>query len=344
MLDLGTRYLGLDLPNPVVASASPLSKEVDAVRALEDAGAAAVVMYSLFEEQINHESLELDHFLVRGSDSFSEAMSFFPDLGHYNLGTEGYLEQVAALKRAVDMPVIGSLNGVSSGGWLEYAGLIEEAGADALELNIYFVPADPATSAAELEDEYVTLVRQVRAETRLPLAVKLSPFFTALPHFAARLVDAGADALVLFNRFYQPDFDLEALEVAPTLNLSRPEEIRLPLLWIAILSGRLDASLAASTGVHSPDEVIKYLLAGADAVMTTSALLERGPGHLESLRAGLAAWMERRGYTSVEQMKGSMSQRSVADPSAFERANYIKILESFQPPSMNEQAMVRNDA
>ena len=242
MPDLTTTYLGLSLKNPLVASASPLSRKLDTVRHLEDAGASAIVMYSLFEEQITHESQELDHYLERGTHSYAESLNYFPDLKHYNLGPELYLEHLRRVKQAVSIPVIGSLNGISSGGWVEYARKIEQAGADALELNIYYVPSDVELSGAELEDTYVQLVRDVRARVSLPIALKLSPFFTSLPHMAKRFVEAGANGLVLFNRFYQPDFDLEGLEVVPNLVLSTPHDLRLPLRWIAILYGRVAAT------------------------------------------------------------------------------------------------------
>ena len=329
MPDLTTTYLGLQLRNPLVASASPLSKKVDTVRRLEDAGAAAVVMYSLFEEQITHESQELDHYLERGTHSYAESLSYFPDLGSYNLGSEPYLEHLHRIKRAVDIPVIGSLNGISSGGWVQYAQRIEQAGADALELNIYYLPTDPNLSGAELEEEYVKLVRDVRATVRIPIALKLSPFFTSLPHIARRFVEAGANGLVLFNRFYQPDFDLEELEVIPNLELSTSHELRLPLRWIALLYGRIETDFALTSGVHTAQDVLKAVMAGASVAMTTSALLEYGIGRLTHILTDLQAWMEEHEYESVTSMKGSMSQRAVAEPAAFERANYMKVLNAF---------------
>ncbi len=326
MVDLSTRYLGLELKNPLVASASPLSKKLDGIRRLEDAGVSAVVMYSLFEEQIVHESLALDHYLTRGSDSFAEALTYFPDLGRYNVGPEGYLELIRKAKESVGIPIIGSLNGVSSGGWIEYARLIQEAGADALELNLYYLPTDPALTAAELEANYVGLVADIRKQIRIPLAVKLSPFFTALPHFAQQMVQAGANGLVLFNRFYQPDFDIETLEVVPSLVLSTSEELRLPLRWIAILYGRVAADMALSSGVHTGQDVIKALMAGAKVAMTTSALLKHGLKRAGEILQEMQAWMETFEYQSVQQMIGSMSQQAVAEPAAFERANYMKAL------------------
>ncbi len=329
MPDLTTTYLGLQLKNPLVASASPLSKKVDTVRRLEDAGAAALVMYSLFEEQITHESFELDHYLERGTHTYAEALSYFPDLDYHNLGTEPYLEHLHKIKQAVNIPIIGSLNGISTGGWVEYAHRIEQAGADALELNIYYLPTDPDLSGAELEEDFVQLVRDVRAKVKLPIAVKLSPYFTALPNLAKRIVEAGANALVLFNRFYQPDFDLEELEVVPNLILSTSQELRLPLRWIAILYGRIEVDFALTTGVHSAQDVLKAMMAGANVAMMTSTLLENGVGRIMHILTDLQEWMEEHEYVSIEQMRGSMSQRAVAEPAAFERANYIKALNTF---------------
>jgi dihydroorotate dehydrogenase (fumarate) len=331
-MDLTTTYLGLPLKNPLVASASPLSRRVDRVRQLEDAGAAAVVMYSLFEEQINHESHELDHYLSRGTETFAEALTYFPDLEYSHLLPDAYLEHLRQLKLAVDIPVLGSLNGVSSGGWVEYAHLIEQAGADALELNLYYLATDPELSSAELEDVYVQLVRDVRSRVTIPIALKLSPFFTALPSMARRFAGAGANGLVLFNRFYQPDFDVEALDVVPRLTLSTSHDLRLPLHWIAILYGRVPVDLALTSGVHDAEDVIKAVMAGASVAMTTSELLANGTGRLTQILRDLEEWLERHEYVSLAQMKGSMSQRAVAEPAAFERANYVKTLHSFQVP------------
>jgi dihydroorotate dehydrogenase (fumarate) len=329
MPDLTTTYLGLQLKNPLVASASPLSKKVDNVRRIEDAGAAALVMYSLFEEQITHESHELDHYLERGTHSYAEALSYFPDIDYYNLGPEPYLEHLHKIKQAVSIPVIGSLNGVSSGGWIEYAQKIEETGADALELNIYYLPTDFDLSGVELEEDFVQLVRDVRAKVKLPLAVKLSPYFTALPNMAKRFVEAGANALVLFNRFYQPDFDLEELEVVPNLILSTSHELRLPLRWIAILYGRIATDFALTSGVHTAQDVLKAMMAGANVAMMTSTLLANGVGRIMHILTDLQEWMEEHEYESIAQMRGSMSQRAVAEPAAFERANYMKALNTF---------------
>ena len=331
MVDLTTTYLGMKLKNPLVASPSPLSEKVDNVRRLEDAGIAAVVMYSLFEEQIIHESLELDHYLTQGTETFAEALTYLPDLGKYSLKPDIYVEHLRRVKQAVTIPVIGSLNGVSTGGWIKYAKEIENAGADALELNIYYLPIDPKLTSAELEDTYITLVRDVRASTRIPIAVKLSPFFTALPHFARRLVEAGADGLVLFNRFYQPDFDLEELEVVPNLVLSNSNDLRLPLRWIAILYGQVKADFALTSGVHTAEDALKALMAGANVAMTTSAVLKNGFDKIGQILADLETWMVEHEYVSVQQMIGSMSQRAVAEPAAFERANYMKVLNSFNP-------------
>ncbi len=329
MADLTTTYLGLKLKNPLVASASPLSKKVEGVKRLEDAGISAVVMYSLFEEQIVHESHALDHYLTRGSESFAEALTYFPDLERYNVGPESYLELIYRIKKAVSIPVIGSLNGISTGGWINYAKRIEEAGADALELNIYYVPTDPKLTSQELEATYVQLVRDVSSQIKIPLAVKLSPYFTALPNLAAQLAEAGADGLVLFNRFYQPDLDIESLDVVPNLVLSTSDELRLPLRWVAILYGRIKADLALSSGVHSAPDVVKALMAGAKVAMTTSELLAKGIGRATEILTDLNNWLDEFEYTSVQQMIGSMSQQAVAEPAAFERANYMKALMSY---------------
>ncbi|MFA5838010.1 MAG: dihydroorotate dehydrogenase-like protein [Bellilinea sp.] len=329
MVDLTTHYMGLKLKNPLVASASPVSKKLGGVRRLEDAGVSAIVMYSLFEEQIEYESRALDHFLNRGTESFAESLTYFPDMPQYNIGPESYLELINQVKQNVQIPVIGSLNGISTGGWVEYAKRIQEAGADGLELNIYNIPTDPAVTAAEVEDGYVELVRAVKSQVKIPLAVKLSPFFTSLPNLASRLSAAGANGLVLFNRFYQPDLDIETLEVVPNLVLSDSDELRLPLRWIAILRGRVKVDLALSTGVHTATDIIKALMAGANVAMTTSELLAHGVGRAAEMLTDLEKWMDEFEYGSVQKMIGSMCQTSVADPSTFERANYMKILQSF---------------
>lgn len=330
MPDLSTTYLGLKLKNPLVASASPLSKKVDTVRRLEDAGAAAVVVYSLFEEQLNYESQELDHYLTRGAESFSEALTYLPDIGGYNLGPEGYLEHLQKLKAAVDIPIIGSLNGVSTGGWVDHARLIQEAGADALELNIYYLPTDTDLTSSELEDVYLQLVRDVRAKVSIPLALKLSPFFTALPNMARRFAAEGVNGLVLFNRFYQPDFDLEALEVVPSLHLSHSDDLQLPLRWIALLYGRVPLDLALTSSVHTVGDVLKAMMAGAKVSMMAAELLTHGVKRLTEIQAELRRWLEDHEYESIEQMQGSMSQINAAEPAAFERTNYMRALNSFQ--------------
>ena len=329
-MDLRTTYMGMELQHPIVASASPLSGSVASIKRLEDAGAAAVVMFSLFEEQLQHESAALEYLMTAGTESFAESLNYFPEMDDYTVGPDSYLELLRQASAAVDIPIIGSLNGITNTGWIEYAQLMQEAGAKGVELNIYYIPADLTTSGREVEERYVEIVKAVKAAVTIPVAVKLSPFFSAIGSMAKALDEAGADALVLFNRFYQPDFDLDKLEVTPDLHLSTPDEIRLPLLWIAVLHGKLRASLGATRGVHTPVEVVKYLMAGADAVMTTSALLKNGVDYLTTLRDGLRTWLEMHRYTSVAQMKGSMSQRNVEDPTAFERANYIKTLESYK--------------
>ena len=330
MTDLSTTYLGLHLKNPLVASASPLSKKIERVKRLEEAGIAAIVMYSLFEEQIIHESLELDHYLTRGTDSYAEAMSYLPDSGTYTLLPDKYLAKVTELKKAVNIPIIGSLNGVSKGGWVRYAHRIQEAGADAIELNLYYIPTDPAITAQELEDAQIDLVADVKSSIKIPLAVKLSPFYTSLPNFTRRLVDAGADGLVLFNRFYQPDFDLEELKIAHTLDLSTSNDLRLPLRWISILHGQLNTDFALTSGVHTASDVIKAMMSGANITMIASELLRRGPERVPDILSELQTWINVHEYTSIKQMQGSMSQTSVAEPAAFERANYMKVLSSFR--------------
>ena len=329
--DLRTSYLGLQLRSPLVASASPLTGELDGLRRLQDAGAAAAVLPSLFEEQLTHDQLELDRLLETTAEHVGEAQSYFPQLEDYNTGPESYLELIERAKRAVGMPVIASLNGVTPGGWVRHARRMQDAGADALEVNLYTVAADPRAGAAELEARHLELVAAVRAAVTIPLAVKLSPFFTALANLAVRVVAAGADGLVLFNRFYQPDLDLDTLEVVPRLVLSTSEELRLPLRWIAILRGHLGgASLAATTGVHTGLDAAKVLLAGADVAMMTSALLRHGPEHLAHVDAGLRDWLARHGHTSLDQLRGRLSQRTVRHPRAWERANYLRTLASLE--------------
>jgi len=329
-MDLTTTYMGLKLRNPLIASAGPLQQELDNIRRLEDAGAAAVVMFSLFEEQIAHETRELDHYLEYGTESFPEALSYFPEPAHYHKGPEEYLEHLRQAKEAVDIPVIGSLNGYDLGGWIDYAQKMEEAGADGIELNVYFIATDTEMTSTEVENRYVEILKAVKSSVRIPVAMKLSPFFSAMAWMARRLDEAGADALVLFNRFYQPDIDLENLEVVPNLILSTPQEMRLPLRWIAILYGHVQASLAATSGIHTGEDVIKMLMVGADAVMMTSALLQNGIGHLRRVLRHVQRWMTEHEYDSVSQMKGSMSQKSSPDPAAFERANYMRALNEYK--------------
>jgi dihydroorotate dehydrogenase (fumarate) len=322
--------MGITLKHPIVPSASPLSDSLSGIRRLEDAGASAVVMYSLFEEQINQESHHLDHYLSYGVDSFAEALSYFPDLDHYNVGPDEYLNLIYMAKQSVDIPIIGSLNGISTGGWIDYAKKIEEAGADGLELNLYYIPTEPSLTSAEIEEAYLRVVRDVRANVSIPLAVKVGPFFSAFANMAQRFADAGANALVLFNRFYQPDFDLDSLSVVPHLRLSNSHELRLPLRWIAILYGRVPVDFALTSGVHTAEDVLKGLMAGANVTMMASELLRNGVGRIEEILADVVNWMEEREYESVEQLQGSMSQINCADPPAFERANYMKVLQSWK--------------
>ncbi len=326
-VDLTTTYLGLELAHPVVPSASPLTGDIDSLLRLEAAGAAAVVLPSLFEEQIEHDAMQVHYSMEYGSGQFAEATGgYLPDMIEYNTGPGSYADLVGAAKDALGIPVIGSLNGTSKGGWVLYARTIEEAGADALELNIYFVAADLEASADAVERRYLDLVAAVRSAVHIPLAVKVGPYFSSMAHMARRLTDAGADGLVLFNRFYQPDIDLEHLDVRPNLVLSTSDELRLVLRWMAILRGRIDASLAATTGVHRADDVVKLILAGADVTMMASALLRHGHEHLGTMVEGLRGWLTEHDYTSVTQAKGSLSQESSPDPSAFERSNYMKTL------------------
>ncbi len=331
MVDLSTTYLGLKLKNPLVPSSSPLMRKVDNIKKMEDAGAAAVVLHSLFEEQILRETEGLDHYLSVDAESVFEVRSYFPDLQRYNVGPDHYVDYVRKVKSAVSIPVIASLNGISSGGWTRYAKMIEQSGADALELNMYYVAADPAQSSAQVDEMYLDLVREIKASVRIPVAVKVGPFFTAFANFAQCLDQVGVNGLVIFNRFYQPDFDLENLEVVPDVVLSTPSELLLRLRWAAILYGRVRADLAITGGVHSASEVLKSMMAGANVAMMTSALLEHGIDHLRGVLADLTRWMQDHEYMSIQQMRGSMSQRSVAQPAAFERANYMKLLQSYEP-------------
>jgi len=329
-MDLRTTYMGLELKHPIIASASPLSEKLDNIKRMEDAGASAVVMFSLFEEQIRHENAAIEHFMSAGVNSFAESLSYFPAMDDYHVGPKSYLDLLRRASEATDIPIIGSLNGTTSEGWGDMAKMMQEAGAKGIELNVYYIPADLDVAGREVEQGYLDVVKSVKSAVSVPVALKLSPFFSSIGHMARELDQAGADALVLFNRFYQPDFDLDHLEVKPNLSLSSPSEIRLPLLWTAILYKRIQASLGATRGVHSAAEVLKYILAGADAVMTTSALLRNGIDFLGELVTGLERLMAEKGYESVGQARGIMSQLNVADPSAFERANYIKVLESYE--------------
>jgi len=329
-MDLTTTYLGLKLRTPLVPSASPLSQDLDDIRRLEDAGASAVVLYSLFEEQLRQESAELDHHLSAGTESFAESLTYFPQPGEFRLGPEGYLNHIVKAKDAVDIPVIASLNGATVGGWTQYATQIEQAGADALECNIYSIPTDMDVPAAEVEQTYIEILRAVKYSITIPVAVKLSPFFSNMANMAKRLDQAGADGLVLFNRFYQPDIDLEELEIKPNVLLSTPQALRLPLTWIGILYGRIKANLAATSGVHGAEDVIKLLMVGADVTMLCSTLLRNGISHLRYVEQSLVEWMEKHEYESVRQMKGSMSQLRCPDPSAFERAQYMRAVKSVQ--------------
>jgi dihydroorotate dehydrogenase (fumarate) len=329
-MDLTTRYLGMKLKNPLVPSASPLMEEIGNIRKMEDAGAAAVVLHSLFEEQIAAEALDLHRFTTKGTESFAESLTYFPEPSEYRLGPEEYLEHIGKAKAAVKIPVIASLNGASAGGWIEYATLIQEAGADALELNIYYLPTDSALSAEQVENAYVEIVKAVKSSVRIPVAVKLSPFFSNVAYTAKRLDQAGADGLVLFNRFYQPDIDLEELQVKTHVLLSTPQAMRLPLRWIAILHGRIRPDLAATSGIATSADCLKMLMVGAKATMLCTVLLKKGIDQIREIEKGMRQWMEEREYESVEQMQGSMSQKKVGDPAAFERAQYMKALASYR--------------
>jgi dihydroorotate dehydrogenase (fumarate) len=330
-MDLSTTYLGMPLRTPLVPSASPLSEDLDTLKRLEDAGAAAVVLHSLFEEQIRSERHELHHHLTYGTESFAEALTYFPEPDELHHGPEAYLDHLRRAKAALDIPVIASLNGTSVGGWTDYAHRMQQAGADALELNIYTIPTDPDLTGEQVEHSYVDILRAVKTTVTIPVALKLSPFFSSMAHMARRFDAAGANALVLFNRFYQPDIDLETLEVSPHVLLSTPQDLRLPLRWIAILYGHVQADLAATSGIHTAADVLKMLMAGASITMMCSALLQHGPDHLRVVERNLRTWLEEHEYDSVRQMRGSMSQQHCADPSAFERAHYMRALQSYRP-------------
>jgi dihydroorotate dehydrogenase (fumarate) len=329
MIDLSTTYLGLPLKSPLVASASPMCDSIDSIRRLEDAGVAAVVLPSLFEEQLELESQTVDSDYSRGAESFAESLNYIPNLATYNTGPDGYLELVRRAHERCNIPIIASLNGTTSGGWTHYSTLMEEAGADALELNIYSIPVDPHRSSEDLEREHIDLVRRVKQSVEIPVAVKLQPMITSLPHFARELDRAGADALVLFNRFYQPDFDIDALEIVPTLTLSSPQELLLRLHWVAILFRQIRGDLAITGGVHSAQDVLKSMMAGASAAMMASALLRNGTGHAKRVLDDVKAWMGEHEYDSIEQMRGSMCRQNVPNPRAFERGNYMRVLSSY---------------
>ena len=329
MIDLKTKYLGLELKNPLVASASALSKKTSTVKKMEDAGISAVVMYSLFEEQINHDSLAFNYYMERGTDRFAESLDYFPDLERYNVGPDQYLEQIQRNKQAVDIPVIGSLNGVSNTGWIDYAKKMAEAGADAVELNTYYISTNPEVTAQQLEDNTVELVKAVCGSITIPVAIKLSPFFSALPNLVKRLEEAGADGMVLFNRFIQPDLDIENLEVDAKLHLSTSEELLLPLRWMALLYGRTKADLALTSGVHNGVDLVKSVMAGASVAMVASEFVANGVARATEMLAEMENWMTAYEYDSVAKMIGSMSQKNVENPAAFERANYMKALQSY---------------
>ncbi len=325
-MNLTTRYLGFKLRTPLVPSASPLSEKIDNIKRMEDAGASAIVFHSLFEEQLRRDHHELQYYLDQGTESYAESLTYFPGPAEFKVGPEAYLGHIAEAKAAVDIPIIGSLNGTTFGGWMTYARQIEEAGADALELNIYSIPSDPEVSGEDIETSYLTILAAIKAQLKIPVAVKLSPFFTNLARFAQRADRNGANALVLFNRFYQPDIELETLEISPNVLLSTPMAMRLPMRWIAMLYGRIGANLAATSGIHRATDALKMLMAGADVTMLCSVLLRRGIEHIRVLEREMREWMEEHEYESVEQLKGSMSQKNCPDPSAFERAQYMRAL------------------
>jgi dihydroorotate dehydrogenase (fumarate) len=329
-MDLSTKYLGLELKNPLVVSSSPISENIDSLKEAQAAGASAVVMFSLFEEQIRHEDDSMVHFMEFGTESYAESLSFFPEPTEYKAGPADYLDKVAQAKKALDIPVIGSLNGVTNEGWVDYGKKIQDAGADALELNVYYLPTAKDTDARDVEQRYINVLKAVKSKVSIPVSVKLSPFFSSIGQTCTELVAAGADGLVLFNRFYQPDFDLDELEVVSRLAYSTSAELRLPLLWISNLAGRLDTSFAATSGIHSGKDMAKALLAGADVCMSASALLNRGVGHCKVMLDDLTAWMTEKEYESVKQMQGAMSQKKVGHVEAFQRANYIKMLGSYE--------------
>ena len=331
---LKTNYLGLELKNPIVPSSSPLCRHLDTLRQMEDAGAGGVVLHSLFEEEVLAERYTLDRYMTTGEESFAEALSYFPQIETAASPVDLYLEHIRRAKESLDMPVIASLNGVSTGGWVLYARDIEQAGADALELNIYYIPTDANRDSAEIEQQYLDMLTDVRATVKLPITMKLNPYFSALPHMCQRLVEAGTDGLVLFNRFYQPDLDVEMLDVVPNLQLSSSDEMRLPLRWIAIMYGKINADFALTTGVHTTQDVVKGLAAGAQITMMASELLKNGIGRVGEILDGLTAWLEAYEYESVTQLRGSLSQLNCPAPAAFERANYVNVIKSYSPGSV----------
>jgi len=344
MIDLSTTYMGMPLKNPIVPSASPLSHTIESIKQVEEAGAAALVMYSLFEEQIQLESQQLDHHLSYFTESFAESLDFFPEMGAYRIGPEEYLHLIQRAKDAVNIPIIGSLNGITAGGWVEYGKMIEEAGADGLELNVYYIPTDPELSGRDVEQMYMDVLKAVKANLSIPVAIKLNPFFSAPAYTARQLADAGADALVLFNRFYQPDIDIEKLEVAPRLRLSTSHDLRLPLRWTAILYGRVDADFAITSGIHTYIDVLKAMMAGANIAMMASELLMNGVERIEVILREISEWMEKYEYDSIKQMQGSMSQQHVEDPASFERANYMKVLASWRTDPAGQAFRFKNNS
>ena len=326
-MKMQTTYMGMELKSPIIVSACTLSEQTDNIVKMEDNGAGAVVLFSLFEEQIKKEELKFKKVIAGTTYAFAEALDYFPDVDDYNIGTDEYLENIRIAKEKVDIPIIGSLNGITTKGWIDYSKLMEQAGADAIEVNIFFIPGDIAMSSSEVEHRYLNIIESIKQTVKIPVAVKLNPYFSAMGNMSLRMKNAGADALVLFNRFYQPDFDINELVIKTDLHYSESSEIRLPLLWIALLYGKVNLSLAATTGVQSATEVVKYLLAGADAVMTASSLYKNGIPYLKMMNRELQDWMYMMGFDNINAFKGTMSQQNISDPTAYERANYIKILE-----------------
>ncbi|HRL11826.1 MAG TPA: dihydroorotate dehydrogenase-like protein [Aggregatilineales bacterium] len=330
-MDLTTTYLGMTLRTPLVASACPLWESLDNIKKAEDAGASAVVLHSLFEEQITRQQHELSHHLQQGTESYAESLTYFPEAENYRVGPENYLESIRKAKAATNIPIIASLNGMSKGGWTDFARQIEQAGADALEMNIYYIPTDPNMDAAAVEQGYIDIVKAVKGVIGIPVAVKISPYFSNMANMAKKLDNAGANALVMFNRFYQPDIDLDALEVRPNVLLSTPQALRLPLRWIAILYGRIHADMAATSGIHTPSDAIKMLMVGANVTMMASAILRNGIDHFRTMEAGMVAWLNEHEYESVQQLRGSLSQINCPDESLYERAQYTRAVSTLPP-------------